>query len=300
MRSLHSNSKMQLVGGLTACLFTLVGCGPGGAFDGGDSTDGETGSDDSASGTAGDGDGDPGDGDGDECNMSAPTVTCADAECWAKSSSWTAEAAATTDGTMAPLLEGGIWVPANLGVGDECWTLFGTDRHVCIVDICGKHLLGQPADELPLEPGPGCDYVGVWESTATAYDTCFGVIDGVAVELREWADACGAASHIELAEVQCTPDGCEGRWQETNWWSQVFAADEVLALEPVDPSVLWECQPAPDADVCVQVDSMGHVGCFWVMNGWAVPVAPCCAVGSVGASGWMPIGDGMAVAGTEH
>jgi hypothetical protein len=194
MRSLHTNNKMQLVSGLAACLFTLFGCGPGGAFDGGDGdVTSETGDNDTGTDTVGDGDGDgdPGDGDGDGCNMPTPTVMCTDTECWASDPGWTADAAATTDESMAPLLEAGIWVPVNLDVGDQCWNLHGTDRNVCIVDICGEHLLGQPADELPLELSPACDFVGVWESTWTAFDTCFGVIDGVAVELRSPAPAPG-------------------------------------------------------------------------------------------------------------
>jgi hypothetical protein len=135
-------------------------------------------------GEGGDGDGDPGDGDGDP-NCEAPTVMCEGSECWASDPSWTAEANAATAETIAAALDAGVWLPADLDVGDECWSLLGSDQHACIVDVCGEHLLGQPASEIPLVPDIACDFIGAWESTAMAYDLCFGVTEGVAVELRD-------------------------------------------------------------------------------------------------------------------
>jgi hypothetical protein len=289
MRSLHTFNQILLVSGLTACLFTLFGCGPGGATEGGDSTESETGAGECtdaptiglvdiscsegicegrwdgtdawstvtdadivlawppvdpttvwecepapqvdgcatiddlghigcfniydgwavpvapccAAGAdwqwigeglaasvhgvpGGDGDGDPGDGDGDgdPCGAGAPSVACTDMnKCWASDPGWTADAKAITEEAIINAVGAGIWIPADLDVGDECWALIGSDHHVCIVNVCGALLFGQPAGELPLVPG--CDFAGVWESTAMAYDTCFGVIDGTAIELRD-------------------------------------------------------------------------------------------------------------------
>ena len=101
-------------------------------------------------------------------------------------------------------------------------------------------------------------------------------------------DAC-QAPRIEIADVQCDADGCVGRWADTDSWSLVVSADQVLSLPTVDASTLWECEQDPAVDVCVSVDSAGHIGCFRIMDAWAAPVAPCCAV----SDGWIPVGDGV-------
>ncbi len=160
---------------LVAFLAVLPGCFPPGFEDGTESFAGtETGIT---------GDGDPGDGDGDPgCGMETPSIACSDGECWASAPSWTAEARATV---VDHVIEPGIWVPVNLGVGTECWELDGVGTHVCIVEVCGERLLGTPADEMALEPpGPECGFIGVWDSTGAVGGQCFGIVDGVAVELR--------------------------------------------------------------------------------------------------------------------
>jgi hypothetical protein len=282
------------VGNMTSqrVFFTLLSsllipaCWPGQISDGGEispTADSETG--------LGDGDGDSGDGDGDMA-CEAPTVACSDG-CWASSPTWTAEAEATV---VNGIIEPGVWVPVDLGLDAECWELDGVGTHVCVVDVCGVHLLGHPANEMAFDqPGSECDFTGVWSSTATAGGLCFGLVNGVAVELRG-GESCTAAAHIEFAEVSCTASGCEGRWQETDLWSTVFSADEIL-MRPVVAADLWPCQSDPQVDVCVEVDGLGHKGCFWVLDGWAVPVAPCCAVADWG---WLPIGEGMAAAAAGH
>jgi hypothetical protein len=104
---------------------------------------------------------------------------------------------------------------------------------------------------------------------------------------------CEEATHIEFSEVTCTDSGCMGRWQTTDTWSVAVPAVNLLGLPEIDPASVWSCQPEPVVDGCFQIDAGGHVACGWIMNGWAVPVAPCCAVAGFG---WLPIGDGMAVA----
>jgi hypothetical protein len=268
----------------------LTACWPGPITDGGEISS-DSGTDTGETDGPGDGDGDPGDGDGDLCDP--PTVTCSESgECWASDLTWTAEASATL---VNAVIEPGIWVPVNLGLDAECWELNGVGTHVCIVDVCGVHLLGYPAGEMTLAPDPECDFIGAWSATATGQGKCYGLIAGVAVELRGTDIACIDAPHRELAEVLCTADGCEGRWQESELWSRVAPADEILALPMTDPATVWPCQPAPPVDGCFQIDDGGHVACVWIMNGWAVPVAPCCAIDGFG---WLPIGDGMAAFGS--
>ena len=114
-----------------------------------------------------------------------PVVTCTtEGECWASTPLWTAEAAVATAEMISTAEEQGLWLPSDLDVGDECWTLVGTDRHACTVGVCGQRLFGRPASELPLEPNTECDFIGAWPSTGWAFDTCFGIVEGVAVELR--------------------------------------------------------------------------------------------------------------------
>ncbi len=207
MNTTYDSTKTTM--GLVAFLAVLPGCFPPGFEDGGG---GGTETGDTGPGTDGDGDGDPGDGDGDACN-DPPVINCTDINnCWASDPGWTAEAAGATAETIGAILQSGIWVPANLGVGEECWSLSAADRiNMCIVDVCGEHLLGQPAADLPLAPSVDCEFVGAWESTAAAYNTCFGVLDGVAVELRDThpfhaGEAWGACPTINGTPTLCNSE----------------------------------------------------------------------------------------------
>jgi hypothetical protein len=242
-----------------------------------------------AHGAPGDGDGDPGDGDGDGCGAESPVVECTDMnECWASAPSWTAEAKAATAQTIGEALEAGVLLnPANLDVGDECWSLIGSDAHACIVDVCGEWLFGQPADELPLEPSPSCDFVGVWESTWTAFDTCFGVIDGVAVELRSSAPAPGEMwgpcpiseqGTIDLCnseDLACVPasDGT------ANICLPLGSCPDVVPLGLFGELGWGEaCYPrcgndseCMDGQVCAMADADGGSICAWPWDGWSDP-----------------------------
>jgi len=156
--------------------------GDGDPGDGDSDMEGETSIDD-----LGTPDSDDGDDDGEfgsPCPV-PPVVTCTtEVECWASKPGWTAEAAVVIAEMVATAVESRAWIPSDVEVGDECWTLAGTDRHVCTVGVCGQRLLGQPASEIPLEPDAECEFIGAWSSTGWAFDTCFGILDGVAVELR--------------------------------------------------------------------------------------------------------------------
>jgi hypothetical protein len=243
-------------------LLITAGCFPPGIGDGGELGTGtdETGDDGTGDG---DGDGDPGDGDGDGDCGTTPIVVCSDTnECWASEPSWTAEAMAMAiDAPFDP----GIWVPVNLGVGDQCWGLVGGDQHLCTVDICGEHLLGRPAAELPLEPSQACDFTGAWESTAAAYDTCFGLIDGVAVELRS------ASSPSEVGEM----------------WGPCPTVDGAPALCNSDSI---SCVPADfgEANICLPLGScpsdLPNFGTVFEL-GWGTACYPRCDVDSDCADG---------------
>lgn len=289
-------AKRRIAGvGIIAIVWACSACFPGGmSMEGGSSTETGTASETGFDSGDGDGDGDPGDGDGDPaCEGSTPVVTCSEAsDCWASEPSWTAEARSTTAEAVALMLDAGVWVPSDLDVGDECWTLLGTDRHACTVDVCGTLLLGTPATELPLEPpGPECEFTGVWESTMSGFGLpCFGLIDGVAVELRSTAPSpcsfplgpcpnndCGVDGRRSIADIDCGADGCLGLWSGTDAWSTMIMADQLDGLPLANPGTLWPCEPAPDVDTCVVVDQNGHVGCFRIEGLFAVPVSPACA-----------------------
>jgi hypothetical protein len=115
----------------------------------------------------------------------ATSLECDDSGCWASSDGWTAAAQTIDQAAIDQAVNGGLWEPAELAVGDECWTIVGSDAHICIVDSCGAKLLGRPADELNLDiAGPGCSYTGSWSATASSLGMCLGMIDGLAVQLR--------------------------------------------------------------------------------------------------------------------
>jgi hypothetical protein len=286
---LNSN-LLVLIGVLTAS-----GCFPPPISDGGDSLGSETGFGSETSDLPGDGDGDPGDGDGDgePCDGPAPALACSDIDgCWASEPSWTASARASdADIIVTP----GIWVPVELGVGSECWELWGVGTHACFVETCGVNLLGTPAAEMPLEPpGPACDFVGAWEATASIDDKCYGLLDGVAVELRTTAegpcsyplapcpnDDCGADGRRNFTDMDCGADGCLGLWSGADLWSSMIPIAELLESPPVDPSTIWECEPDPDVDLCTDLDVNGTAECFRIDGEFAVAVQPSCAVGDV-------------------
>jgi hypothetical protein len=92
--------------------------------------------------------------------------------------------------------------------------------------------------------------------------------------------------------VNCTAAGCRAWWAASEESTPVYSADMILALPMVDPSVPWACEPEPDVELCVEVDSTGHIGCFRIREGWAVPVAPCCAIADL--PGWLEVGLGVA------
>lgn len=96
-----------------------------------------------------------------------------------------------------------------------------------------------------------------------------------------------------LVEIDCGGSPCVARWDETDLWSPVYPIDDVTSLPDVDPSTLWACESSPDPDFvfCVEVDGLGHVGCFRDEGDWAVAVAPTCAVGSL--PDWIDVGAGM-------
>jgi hypothetical protein len=113
------------------------------------------------------------------------SLKCDDTGCWASSDGWTGAAQAVVQDDIDQAVNGGLWEPADLAVGDECWTVAGSDAHICIVESCGAKLLGRPSNELGLDlAGPGCGYTGSWSATAGSLGMCLGLIDGLAVQLR--------------------------------------------------------------------------------------------------------------------
>jgi hypothetical protein len=135
----------------------------------------------------------------DSVSMGAGIITCPDEEpceapanlecdgsgCWASSAGWTGEAQAIDQAAIDQAVDEGVWVPAELGVGDACWTVLGSDAHICVVESCGVMLMGRPSNELQLGfADPGCSYTGAWSSTASSLGMCLGAIDGLAVPLR--------------------------------------------------------------------------------------------------------------------
>lgn len=191
-------------------------------------TDGETGAagTDSGIGDLVDVDWTPGDGDGEPCEQ--PLFDCNYAGCWATHSEWTAEAHAVEQQTLDAAEMVGTWHPVDIGVGDACWELGGSGEHVCVSDVCGTLLIGRPADELDIEPSDGtCDFTGVWSSTATGFGVCFGIVDGIAVELR---------SPSPFAEIRCVDAGqigdlCVGRpVGAASAWVIVASDDQINQL----------------------------------------------------------------------
>jgi hypothetical protein len=278
----------------SACFPPMIGEG-----ETGDTEDTEDTSDDFETGDlSGDGDGDPGDGDGDSCSPVA-TVDCTDGECWASEASWTAQAQATESDHV---IEPGLWVPVgDLGTGGECWELWGVGTHVCVVETCGARLLGHPADEMDLAPDDACDFTGVWDSTMGGDGECYGVIAGVAVELRVETPTngcsfplapcpnndCGVDGRRNLSDMDCGVDGCLGLWSGTDVWSTMILVTELMSMPTVDPVTVWDCDPAPDADLCVNVG--GSVFCYRLDGEFATTVQPSCAV----SDDSVDVGNGM-------
>jgi len=123
--------------------------------------------------------------------------------------------------------------------------------------------------------GPGAmgDRDEAFENAATESDTGSDEHDG---------------GRLRLVEIGCVDGVCAGRWDGGQLWSLVFDSAEVAA-SPEIPAP-WPCTNDMDVDVCVEVDDQGHVGCFWYQHGWAVAVAPSCAVNG---SLWIDVGNGM-------
>jgi hypothetical protein len=113
------------------------------------------------------------------------SLECDDSGCWASSPGWTGEAQAITQASIDQAVDAGLWVPAELGAGDACWTVASSDAHICVVESCGVMLMGRPSNELQLGfASPGCSYTGSWSSTASGLGMCLGTIDGLSVQLR--------------------------------------------------------------------------------------------------------------------
>lgn len=118
------------------------------------------------------------------CDYSDVTVSCDGANCWATAPSWDSWARAITSQQIADAEGSGALVPSPTVAGDQCWTVAGGESHACIVYVGTARLFGRPAAELPLgDPGLACHFKGAWEYNARAYGLCFGVMDGVAVQL---------------------------------------------------------------------------------------------------------------------
>ena len=108
-----------------------------------------------------------------------------DNRCWAKSPAWDSSAQATTGTRIASAEQAGAWIPSPTTAGDDCWRLLGSDAHVCVVYLSQATLVGRPASELILTTaGPTCEFDGIWTSTAESLGLCFGLLDGVEIQLE--------------------------------------------------------------------------------------------------------------------
>ena len=114
-------------------------------------------------------------------------VECVDAtHCWATDPvTWDAWPAAVTTAQINAAVLAGAWIPTRTTVaGDKCWRVAGSDNHVCIVTLGTAKLMGRPTSEVSLQAaGNACWFEGAWEYNAEAYGYCFGVLDGVAIQL---------------------------------------------------------------------------------------------------------------------
>jgi hypothetical protein len=91
-------------------------------------------------------------------------------------------------------------------------------------------------------------------------------------------DDCGVNGRRHVSDMDCGVEGCSGLWSGTDAWAPMFPANQFGDMPPVDPSAVWDCEPGPDVDRCVEVDTNGHVGCFRFDGEFAVAVWPSCAV----------------------
>jgi len=103
----------------------------------------------------------------------------------------------------------------------------------------------------------------------------------------------GGCERLDIAEIECSEQGCSGRWVGTESWSPAMSADIIGTLPEYDLATVWACEPDPDVDVCVIIDGVDHVACLRMFDGWGVSVAPVCS----GLDG-LDVGCGM-VAGTH-
>lgn len=114
-------------------------------------------------------------------------VDCDDSDqCWAKDPGWDAWAGAIINDQIDKAVYDGVLIETrDVVAGDQCWELAGTDGHLCIVYLGSAKLVGRPASELLLSPaGQACSsFDGVWTEHAEGWGMCFGIVDGVAVQL---------------------------------------------------------------------------------------------------------------------
>jgi hypothetical protein len=94
---------------------------------------------------------------------------------------------------------------------------------------------------------------------------------------------------VPIVEIDCDASGCLGRWENSFAWSPIYPWQSVLALRWTNPDSVWRCDPDPDVDLCVVIDAQNHKACFRYEWGYAVKVAPTCAVSG---GNWLSVGNG--------
>jgi len=107
-------------------------------------------------------------------------------QCWAiQPGGWDAWAAAITNVQIDDAVAAGVLVSTRTKIaGDQCWRIAGTDGHMCAVFLGTVKLIGRPESELVLtSPAQSCWFEGLWDYNRSGSGMCFGVIEGVAVQL---------------------------------------------------------------------------------------------------------------------
>jgi len=122
------------------------------------------------------------------CEMAendGPTLNCdPDRVCWAHDDSWGADASAVDPEQLDEMEDSGVLEPAP--ELNSCWLIVGTDSHICVVEIDGVLLWGQPIQEMgpDAREAPSCgDIAGPWSRTFELDGICYGTINGIAIQL---------------------------------------------------------------------------------------------------------------------